>query len=1355
MAAKSGTQDVWRFINPSLRQTARISIPQISERPKPSDINSTALTISNLTALEVEDYKIRLAEWKENKSEIDEIKRLIGLIQNKVLGSISEKLLPQLKGKSTVAEILYYLSKRYRPTDQARRQATIASWNKIQRIPNDQAISSWLDQWELVYAEAKEINLPHVTDPQAQYSFLYSTRRIAGAWAELKLATIDDQVSAGEPVPDLYDLIEAFRHKDRLNAVFNDKSTEETGGTNSSGVFMTVENGSETIHKGRDQSGQKACLCGLKHKFEECFYLNFKNTKRPINFRYKREVFEKINEKLKATYMSRVRTFIDKRLGYDPKKTPELAMSQQGPNPQPSEGTSPDKAMGSFINHTLTMTSSFTVDKTSKYHLNRHWVLDGGSDIHICNKSMHHLFSPYIENTNVQKVVAGATEYEVEAWGTCKVDVTTPHGRNFILLKRVAYIPEFMTSLISLSKITRKNVHWSSRKPNILENLDGSIFCWLFKSGEHIVFESQEIIYEENSEIKDDPEGAFTSGGKKLHSNSSRLRQKTFSKLQLHRILGHPSPEVIDHVAEGAREGDITIIGERSPKTVECKTCALSKSHQVISRSSEKEHPETKPFERITVDLIPIIEAYNSHTQIIHFQCSKTLFNMIFTMYSKSESPKIVEKVLNLVISMNYKVRFIHLDGESSLQSKLDDISVRHGIKVERSAPYLQSQNGQSEVNGRWIILKARAFAIEANLPSNLWPNIVVTVGYLMNRTPSRKLGWKTPFECVYNYKPLLSHLDILGSKVYSLKKNIPKLERLLSRAHIGYLIGWESTNIYKVWVPSINKVINTRDVLIDSGNLYNPHDIDLFSLREAPDEEIIQALEWESMREDIMTITDIPSTKEILQDMVPALTSYKNIVNEEKAITTDTSDVSVLQPNSENNDSTSLIKDGNRLLPKAKGNTAVRGALINPDLDERNILKSDRRRNQAKKGAWAQQYFLSFSTASLNLKKERLKLTRESLPPAPKGWQQMLRHKFAKEFTRAAEKEYYTLEEKGTWNHINEEDVPVGAEIIPVIWIFSYKFDSDGVLIKFKARLCARGDLQVTEEETYAATLASQSFRAMMAITAAHDLEIRQYDIVNAFVNAPIRGDIYCYTPKGFQKEVDGKKSVLKLRKALYGFKFSPLFWYDEFVSFLLNHELYQVPGVNCMFTNHFMTLIFYVDDIMITFDRQDTHNADKFIENLSRMYEIRRISDDSYYLGIRIIRDRSTKRLWLSQQGYIESLKSTFNIDVGKPPKTPLPQTAFLPYDGKATESQIKGYQQKVGKVNFAAVMTRADIARAVSVLSKFLQNPGPQHLEVIDHLLKYLISTSNLSICYDGLYVKRKRFRLNKTRNSSLKD
>jgi hypothetical protein len=42
-----------------------------------------------------------------------------------------------------------------------------------------------------------------------------------------------------------------------------------------------------------------------------------------------------------------------------------------------------------------------------------------------------------------------------------------------------------------------------------------------------------------------------------------------------------------------------------------------------------------------------------------------------------------------------------------------------------------------------------------------------------------------------------------------------------------------------------------------------------------------------------------------------------------------------------------------------------------------------------------------------------------------------------------------------------------------------------------------------MTTEDTYAATLAIRIFRALMAIAAYFNIEVRQYDAVNAFTNA------------------------------------------------------------------------------------------------------------------------------------------------------------------------------------------------------------------------------------------------------------
>ena len=203
-------------------------------------------------------------------------------------------------------------------------------------------------------------------------------------------------------------------------------------------------------------------------------------------------------------------------------------------------------------------------------------------------------------------------------------------------------------------------------------------------------------------------------------------------------------------------------------------------------------------------------------------------------------------------------------------------------------------------------------------------------------------------------------------------------------------------------------------------------------------------------------------------------------------------------------------------------------------------------------------------------------------------------------------EKEYNDLKRRETFKIVPKEEAS-NEQILPLKWVFKYKLDSDGYLQKLKARLCVRGDLQITEEETYAATLAARIFRALMAIAAAFDLEIRQYNAVNAFTNAKLSKPVYCYCPEGFDQ--DGH--VLELLRALYGLKISPLLWYKELTSTLAEFGLEAVLGTNCLYTNRRLIVFFYVDDIAVLFAKKDLLRLEEFEAKLLHRYEIRALGD------------------------------------------------------------------------------------------------------------------------------------------------
>ena len=125
------------------------------------------------------------------------------------------------------------------------------------------------------------------------------------------------------------------------------------------------------------------------------------------------------------------------------------------------------------------------------------------------------------------------------------------------------------------------------------------------------------------------------------------------------------------------------------------------------------------------------------------------------------------------------------------------------------------------------------------------------------------------------------------------------------------------------------------------------------------------------------------------------------------------------------------------------------------------------------------------------------------------------------------------------SWVEINQTEANSHQQL-GCKWVYVYKFDKHGWLVKCKARLIVRGDQQAKTvlEDTYAATLAGRSFRTLMAISARFDLELVQYDVVNAFVHALLPYNVFMKMLPGYTKQ--GK--VLLLKRALYRLREAPL---------------------------------------------------------------------------------------------------------------------------------------------------------------------------------------------------------------------
>ena len=256
--------------------------------------------------------------------------------------------------------------------------------------------------------------------------------------------------------------------------------------------------------------------------------------------------------------------------------------------------------------------------------------------------------------------------------------------------------------------------------------------------------------------------------------------------------------------------------------------------------------------------------------------------------------------------------------------------------------------------------------------------------------------------------------------------------------------------------------------------------------------------------------------------------------------------------------------------------------------------------------------------------------------------------------------------------------------------------------------------------------------------LLAAFDLETRQYDAVNAFANSPIGEPTYCQLPEGWPRS-EKVNILLLLLRALYGLKQSPALWYQNLSKVLIEMNLELVPGVDCVFISQdtHILLFFFVDDIVILYDRRYINQVDQFQALLFQKYEMRYLGQLEWFLGIHIIRDRNIRQLWLYQDSYIDKLIAKFNINLDltkRSTQSPLPLEELTKNNSMATAQEIHSYQQRVGSLNFAAVITRPDVAQAASKLSELLTNPSKHHMDCVNRTLKYLAHTKHLAILFN---------------------
>nr|CAJ86192.1 H0306F03.15 [Oryza sativa] len=319
-------------------------------------------------------------------------------------------------------------------------------------------------------------------------------------------------------------------------------------------------------------------------------------------------------------------------------------------------------------------------------------------------------------------------------------------------------------------------------------------------------------------------------------------------------------------------------------------------------------------------------------------------------------------------------------------------------------------------------------------------------------------------------------------------------------------------------------------------------------------------------------------------------------------------------------------------------------------------------------------------------------------------------------------------LEKNHTWELVKlpKENKPIRCK-----WIFKRKEGmSPSDEARYKARLVAKGYSQIPGidfNDIFSPVVKHSSIRTLLSIVAMHDYELEQMDVKTAFLHGELEEDIYMEQPEGFV--VPGKENlVCRLKKSLYGLKQSPRQWYKRFDSFMLSQKFRRSNYDSCVYLKvvdgSAIYLLLYVDDMLIA--AKDKSEIAKLKAQLSSEFEMKDLGAAKKILGMEITRERHSDKLYLSQKGYIEKVLRRFNMHDAKP--IYVHSQIYVPYSSA------------VGSLMYAMICSRPDLSHALSVVSRYMVNPGKEHWKAVQWIFRYLHGTSSACLQFgrsrDGL-------------------
>ena len=427
-------------------------------------------------------------------------------------------------------------------------------------------------------------------------------------------------------------------------------------------------------------------------------------------------------------------------------------------------------------------------------------VYDSGASGHMSPD--RHRFITFKEITPRAINAADKTIFQAIGIGNMRIGIPNGKTTTHVTLRDVLYCPDLAFTLISLTRCDT--------------------------AGYSVLLEDRQCLIQ-------DSRGALlgqiplSNGLYKVEHKSVAAPANTIRKMltidELHQRMGHISPLIAWKLV---RDGTITGLDlDASSQLNFCKACAQAKPmRKPVPQTWDG--PRASTFgEKVHSDVWGPAnpQSYDGKEYFVSFTDDHNRWTYLVPMARKAEAFGCYKQYEAWVETQHgVKVKCLQTDrGGEYLSQEFTTHLKSKGTVRSLTVHDTPEENGVSEHLNRTLLEHARAMILTVDLPKFLWTESVQHVVWLKNRTSTRALDSKMPYELVHGTKPNLTDLPEWGTTVFVLREHSSKLD---ARSDEGRWMGYsDESKGHRVYWPRKRHVMVEHNVTFDAPILVTPAD--------------------------------------------------------------------------------------------------------------------------------------------------------------------------------------------------------------------------------------------------------------------------------------------------------------------------------------------------------------------------------------------------------------------------------------------------------------------------------------------------------------------------------------------------